>query len=191
MDITTVITSGAVAAIATTGLTFAKERHFANKENERKTKMLAIKLAYELEGFAINISKKIAGNHSFDEALFNYQGVGRISSTLPLLQIEISEFDWFDLKNDIISQIMNLCHDHTLAVESIGNAVAFDDEVGLREFMMEASFLGYKAWTLANEIKNEYNIPKLNLTTIFNDPINDDLIPEYEKWVKEFKKGTK
>lgn len=177
MDLTTIITSGIVAALATTVLTFFKEQHFANKENSRKTKMLAIKLAYELETFAMDCAIKIADNKEYDERISSCNGPIKSHCDFGLLNISVVETDWADLELFYVADIIKLKQKITFLQENINNEIVMcDPYYGMLELIKSATEVGRESWELAAKIKVAYKIPQLDLDEMNYNPIKTYLL---------------
>jgi hypothetical protein len=185
MDLNTIFTSVVCASVITFILTAIKELYIQRHQKEKNTKLLIILLTYKLEKFVIDAAIGIGETRSYIRTYHSDYQEGKGHSKLPELDISLNTISWEDMNKKYISRIVNLHHDIRLAQISIDGGFEVDIDVGVEEYFRCASLLGYNIWILVNELKDEYNIPKLEIEDNYYNPIEENLIPEYEKQIKD------
>mgnify|MGYP000469418542 CR=1 FL=1 len=186
--ITIIFTSSIVAATSNFILSTIKEYAIYKNDKNRRTELLVTSLAYKMERFSIECGNQICESKCLlTENENDPIKHGKFHNKLPILDIDIENIKWENVDIEFIARINNLFHEILLSNESILSGNEVDWEVGVREHIICSSLIGYKVWLLANELKQKYDIPKLDINTNYNNPIEDILIPEYEKYNQKIK----
>ena len=92
-----------------------------------------------------------------------------------------------EIKTEYVSQIANLLIELQISQASIKDAFDVDIDIGIKELLIQAGVLGYKAWNLSKKLRKEYNLLPLELENLGYNPIEEYLIPQYQEQIKKEK----
>ena len=184
-----VVTPVVIASITSVGLTWVKE--FFREKREKKSTAIqkAIILALQLEKFSIECSfyiqdLDIYNRHCYDELIDISK---RSHDSLPNLGVSLGNDTYKEIKTEYVSQIANLLIELQISQASIKDAFDVDIDIGIKELLIQAGVLGYKAWNLSKKLRKEYNLLPLELENLGYNPIEEYLIPQYQEQIKKEK----
>lgn len=177
------ITPVVIASITTVLLSWVKE--FVKEMCEKKSNATpkVVLLTHSLEKFSLECACCIADlkiylNYQYDD----YMDVSkRIHFKLPTFEISIENSAYKEIEKEYISQMANLELEIKISQVSIDEAFEIDSDDGVKEYIINASVLGYIAWTLSQKMRRKYDLFPLNVEKLRYNPIEEILIPEYQK----------
>ena len=159
------LSTGAVAAvmapIATQIVDSLIDRSKSKKAAEVEATHLAARLAVVLEKYAIKCALQIADNNLHRQT---GEHAGQSHTTLPELGEFPSQADWTKLDPKLWSRSSSLPNQHLLGESAIEFQWDIDpDPAQLRSACDgQAGLTGYRAWQVAEDLRNKYGLPKFD-----------------------------
>lgn len=183
--LTVTLTSSVVGVLASTGITFLKDKHFDKLAIERKTKALAVNLVYVLDKFVLKCGMDLCETNQFlnsggldEDNNGNY--FGKSHSKLPELLLDLDNMNWEGMDISMISSINNLSL-HIIISQSAIDYVAevlFAEEI-IGTYREEISLIGFETIVIINKLCKEYNVDNQNIE---KSHYVEDLILSYKKF---------
>jgi hypothetical protein len=159
MDWKTILTTVMGAGLVTTLLTQVWGSLSKQFENRRHATYLAIRIATILERFAIECAERIANRNMYDD----YEGhAGSSSLRLPELASFPDEENWNTLQPRLLARVLTLPNEQTLAHSAIDFWRDVDTDSLPTMFKEQCGKVGYIAWMLACDLREQYRFPRFD-----------------------------
>lgn len=151
-----VISTGVVTTIINQGVSWFRDSRKDTKANAKIANYSALCLAVELEAFSIACADAISASHMAS----NSEGyAGRQHTKVPDLQSFPKDIDWKILDPSISAKILTFRNELTLAHQAIVFWYDVASECVPNECLKQLGLCGYRAWMMAAELRERYNIP--------------------------------
>lgn len=150
--------SGLVATIAGQVMRGLIDRRKTKRSTELEATHLAALLAVVFENFAIQCAENIADNNMFSQSGGH---AGRMSVSLPQLNEFPNQENWSVLAPSLLSRSLSLPNEILLGNRMIAHwaDVDMDPDLVRNACDAQAGLVGYRAWRLAEDLRNRYKLP--------------------------------
>ena len=153
--LTLALSTGFATAVFNQGMGWLREVRHDSASTERDARYLAIRLAVMLEEYAINCADRIGDNDMHRQSGGH---AGKRWGALPELQPYPNEDDWKALAPDLLSRVLTLRIQLSLANNAIAFWMDIDPECIPQECDQQCGRTGYAAWTLARDMRSRYRL---------------------------------
>ena len=149
------LSAGVVTALINQGINWFKEWKKEKKLIERLSQYSALRITIELETFAISCADVISDIDMYYDSAGH---AGRKHTIIPILAEYSDDVDWKSLDICLCTRIFTLRNEIMLSQGAIDFWYEIDDECVPTTCREQTGKCGYRAWQLANELRNFYKL---------------------------------
>lgn len=129
------------------------------KTNSRMAQYSALRIAVDMESFAINCAKAISDNDLF----IQFSGhAGTQHSKIPTLVKYPDDVDWRSMDASLCARILSFRNEIELSQELVDSWYEFDYECIPSSCSEQIAICGYRSWALASDLRSFYKLPSFH-----------------------------
>lgn len=150
-----VLSTGIFTALINQGITWLKDWRKDKEINERMAQYSALRIAIDLEAFAISCAKAISDSNFFSQTDGH---AGSQHSKIPSLLEYPKDIDWRLIERSLCERTLALRNEIELCQGEIDFWYEIDYECIPSACCEQTGTCGYRAWKLANDLRKFYKL---------------------------------